>query len=310
VVESNRSHAGSGRPSVSRASTEIRPPSGTDSTKDDIGSSTLRTAPPPTTTPSGSSCGTTCSVGAGVLAGPATGAGAGAGGGSATARVPASTAVGRGCDRLSSTTPAGEPVKKPAWVGGAGGGGGGGAGGSGGGTGAGGGGTGTGTSGGGTLAATVSVKLLDAVVPLPSVAVTRTVRSPTLAKAGEPEKVRVAVSKLSQAGSAAPLASVALKRSVSPTSTSVKVLAGTVKLKALGSVTDCAAMAVAVGASLVLTTVSVKLLDALALLPSVAVTFTVMAPTSPLAGVPLKVRVATLKLSQPGSAEPLASVAL
>ena len=44
--------------------------------------------------------------------------------------------------------------------------------------------------------------------------------------------------------------------------------------------------------------------------PSVAVTRTVIAPTSPLAGVPEKVRVAASKLSQAGSAEPSARVAV
>jgi hypothetical protein len=43
--------------------------------------------------------------------------------------------------------------------------------------------------------------------------------------------------------------------------------------------------------------------------PSVAVTRTVTLPTSPFPGVPEKLRVVTSKLSQPGSAEPSASVA-
>ena len=47
-----------------------------------------------------------------------------------------------------------------------------------------------------------------------------------------------------------------------------------------------------------------------ALKPSVAVTFTEMEPTSPFSGVPLKVRVAVLKLSQDGRAVPLARVAV
>ena len=65
-----------------------------------------------------------------------------------------------------------------------------------------------------------------------------------------------------------------------------------------------------VGASLVLATVTVNSSLTEALLPSVAVTLTVIVPTSPLAGVPLKVRVAGLKLSQLGSALPFDSVAL
>ena len=47
-----------------------------------------------------------------------------------------------------------------------------------------------------------------------------------------------------------------------------------------------------------------------ALEPSVAVTFTEMEPTSPFRGVPLKVRVWELKLSQDGRAAPPARVAV
>ena len=65
-----------------------------------------------------------------------------------------------------------------------------------------------------------------------------------------------------------------------------------------------------VGASLVVVTVMVKVSVAVALLPSVAVTFTSMAPTSPLAGVPLKVRVLVSKLSQLGKALPSDKVAV
>ena len=39
-------------------------------------------------------------------------------------------------------------------------------------------------------------------------------------------------------------------------------------------------------------------------LPSLAVTLMLMVPTSPLAGLPLKVRVAALKLNQAGKAPP------
>ncbi len=56
-----------------------------------------------------------------------------------------------------------------------------------------------------------------------------------------------------------------------------------------------------VGASLTFVTVSTNESVAVALLPSLAVTVIVSVPTSALAGVPLKVRVAALKLSQLGS---------
>ena len=56
-----------------------------------------------------------------------------------------------------------------------------------------------------------------------------------------------------------------------------------------------------VGASFTFVTVSTKESLAVALLPSFAVTVIVSAPTSALTGVPLKVRVAALKLSQLGS---------
>ena len=65
-----------------------------------------------------------------------------------------------------------------------------------------------------------------------------------------------------------------------------------------------------VGASFTLSTVSVKLPLVCAPEPSVAVTRTSIAPTSALAGVPLKLRVAALKLSQLGKAAPSASVAV
>ena len=64
------------------------------------------------------------------------------------------------------------------------------------------------------------------------------------------------------------------------------------------------------GASLVLATVSTKSSATEMPLPSVAVTFTLTRPTSPFAGVPEKVRVVALKLSQVGSAVPSARVAV
>ena len=56
------------------------------------------------------------------------------------------------------------------------------------------------------------------------------------------------------------------------------------------------------GTSLTLPTTRSKLSLAVAPLPSVAVTVMVTVPTSALAGVPLKVRVAASKFSQPGNA--------
>jgi hypothetical protein len=81
----------------------------------------------------------------------------------------------------------------------------------------------------------------------------------------------------------------------------VKVLAGRVKLKAVSSVALGRDRGGEVGASLVLFTVRTKLSLALAPLPSVAVTVIVALPTSALAGVPVKVRVAASKASQLGS---------
>ena len=63
------------------------------------------------------------------------------------------------------------------------------------------------------------------------------------------------------------------------------------------------------GAPLTLATVITKSSLIAALLPSVAVTRTVIAPISPLAGVPENVRVAALKVSHVGNGSPLASVA-
>ena len=65
----------------------------------------------------------------------------------------------------------------------------------------------------------------------------------------------------------------------------------------------------AVGSSLVLTTVRVKVSEALRL-PSEAVTVTLITPTSSLSGVPLKVWVAASKLSHEGRAESLLKLAL
>ncbi len=63
------------------------------------------------------------------------------------------------------------------------------------------------------------------------------------------------------------------------------------------------------GTSLVSATVRVKLSVTVPPLPSLAVTSMVIIPTSPSAGVPLKVRVTASKLSQAGNAPPPASCA-
>ena len=123
------------------------------------------------------------------------------------------------------------------------------------------------------------VVLTDAL--LPSVAVTRMVRLPTSPFPGVPEKVFVAGSKLSQAGSAEPSARVALRVSVSPISGSVKVPAGTVKLKLPFCAMVCSATGVdTTGGRLLLFTVSPKVVLTEALLPSVAVIRIVRLPTS------------------------------
>ena len=68
-------------------------------------------------------------------------------------------------------------------------------------------------------------------------------------------------------------------------------------------------MLATVGASLVLVTVILKVSDTVAV-PSLAVTFTAMVPTSELVGVPEKVRVEVLKESHEGRDDPLDSVAV
>ncbi len=157
---------------------------------------------------------------------------------------------------------------------------------------------------------TVTWKSCVAVAPAVSVAVTRIVSEPTSSFRGVPEKVRVPGSKLSQEGNRLPSASVADRVSVSPTSTSVKLAGGTVKLKPASSSVDWSAMtAEAKGPSLVLLTVTVKSCVAVAPAVSVAVTRMVSTPTSPFRGVPEKLLVPGSKLSQAGSGLPSASVA-
>ncbi len=154
----------------------------------------------------------------------------------------------------------------------------------------------------------LNVVLTDA---SPSLAVTLMLRVPTSALPGVPEKAPVAGLKVIQFGSGEPSASVALRVRVSPTSGSVKVPTGTVKFRLSSCATLCAGIGVATtGASLTLVTVRLKSVYTEALLPSVAVTRMLRLPTSALPGVPEKVPVAGLKVIQPGSGEPSASVAL
>ena len=136
-------------------------------------------------------------------------------------------------------------------------------------------------------------------------------KTPTSALPGVPEKVWVVASKLSQDGSAVPLESVAAYVSVSPASTSQKLRPGSVKLKAASSVAPWSVTGEAtVGASLVLATVITKSSNTDALPVSVAVTLTVIAPTSAFSGVPLNVSVVVLNASHAGRVAPESSVAL
>ncbi len=158
--------------------------------------------------------------------------------------------------------------------------------------------------------ATAKSNVASAVAPALSVAVTLTLIVPTSSLAGVPSKVPVAASKLNHAGIAVPSERVALKVRLSPASTSSKVLAGIAKLKALSSVAVWLPMPVVVGASLVLATVRVKVESTVAPALSVAVTLTLISPTSSLAGVPSKVPVAVSNVNHRGKAELSASVAL
>ena len=83
------------------------------------------------------------------------------------------------------------------------------------------------------------------------------------------------------------------------------------KVKAWSSVAVWSAIGLArVGASLMLATVTLKVSKASAPALSVTVTTTSRVPTSPLAGVPVKVRVAASNFSHAGKAAPLASLAV
>ena len=99
------------------------------------------------------------------------------------------------------------------------------------------------------------------------------IEAPTSPLSGVPEKVWVPALKLSQAGSGLPSARVAERVRLSPTSTSLKLAAGTVKEKPASSLLAWSAMtAEATGPSFVLLTVTVKSWEAVAPAVSVAVT--------------------------------------
>ena len=87
-------------------------------------------------------------------------------------------------------------------------------------------------------------------------------------------------------------------------------MAGTAKVQALSSFTLAALSAFAtVGASLVFTVCRLNVLLANNPIASLATILIAIVPTSAFNGVPLKLRVAALKLSHDGSASPLASLA-
>ena len=128
---------------------------------------------------------------------------------------------------------------------------------------------------------------------------------------GAAVKLIVDVSKASQAGSGLVSAKVAEKARVSPTSASVKLGLGSAKRRVLPpTVVRSATVAATMGASLTSSTCNRNSPLAAAPAVSLAVTRMSSAPTSALAGVPLKVRLAASKRSQPGRGAPLASVVL
>ena len=149
-----------------------------------------------------------------------------------------------------------------------------------------------------------------------AVSVARTVTSsvPTSALPGVPIKTRVAGLKVSQAGKSLPLARLADKRSLSPTSASWKVSAGNRKINCL----SCRAWPGAVipwvvGAVLGGAMVRLKMVAAVNGVPgplSVATTLTLMVSKVVGTVVALNVRVALSKLNQLGNTAPLAKVAV
>ena len=166
------------------------------------------------------------------------------------------------------------------------------------------------TVGASLVLATVSLKVPTPCARKASVAVRRIWIDPRSALDGVPLKVRVAASKDSQLGSALPSARVAPKLSVSSAASSTKAPAGTVQRKALSSVADWSARGVASsGVELRRVTWRTKVSSFHWPARSVAVTRISTEPASALAGVPLNLRVAGSKLSQPGRADPSARVA-
>ena len=168
--------------------------------------------------------------------------------------------------------------------------------------------TGTLTTGASLTLVTVRLKVVMTNAS-PSLAVTLMLRLPTSLLPGVPEKVLVIALNVSQAGRAEPSARVALRVRGSP-SGSLKVPAGTTKLRMLPSATLWVGIVVATsGASFTFSTnrSKVVLTDAS---PSLAVSFMLRMPTSALPGVPVKVLLTGLKCSQFGRAKPFARVAL
>src|SRR4051812_9079819 len=94
------------------------------------------------------------------------------------------------------------------------------------------------TTGASLVLTTPRLNTSEALAPAKSVPVTLTDTVPTSPFSGVPLKVRVAALKFSQVGNGSPLANVALKATLSPTSTSANALAGTVKLNTASSLVD------------------------------------------------------------------------
>ena len=151
---------------------------------------------------------------------------------------------------------------------------------------------------------TVRLKISVTKVPALSVAVTAMLVVPASPFVGVPEKMPVSGSKLNQLGRDAEL-----YVKLSPASTSAKVPV-TSRVKALSSVAVWLPMPAVVGASLTLATAKSNVASANAPALSVAVTLTLIVPTSSLAGVPSKVPVAASNVSHAGIAVPSERVAL
>ena len=156
------------------------------------------------------------------------------------------------------------------------------------------------------VALTVSVKSSKAVL-LPSFAVTRTIKAPTSAVPGVPENVRVVGLNESHEGSTPPVLASVTEYTSGSRFGSLNVLAANVKLNRVRSV--------AVWLGIGLTTIGGGLItlrmksSKTVLLPSLAVTRTIISRTSAVPGVPENVRVVGSNESHEGSTPPvLASV--